>query len=154
MLPKVWSSLLTVNIAAFVTFVSTSLTILKKKVKHKNVYAFIFVRRTNRTEITYFFSPSYNKNDSNVGGAFILKPRTILCFLQSLLRFWVLTSTTIRFDENKARTSRRLSVVYIDKYRFVAYQKYIITSLNTPCDTLWNLLKTISKKGRKYRCML
>lgn len=93
MLPKVWSSLLTVNIAAFVTFVSTSLTILKKKkVKHKNVYAFIFVHRTNRTEITYFFSPSYNKNDSNVGGAFILKPRTILCFLQLLLKFKVLTS--------------------------------------------------------------
>lgn len=73
----------------------------KKKVNHKNIYAFLFVRHkqttsTNRTEITHFFSPSYNKNDSNVGGAFILKPRTIPCFLQLLLTLQVLTSTTLR----------------------------------------------------------
>ena len=49
MLPRVWSSLLMVKTAALGTLVSCSLVI--------------------------FFSPSNNKNDSNVGGAFIFSAR-------------------------------------------------------------------------------
>lgn len=152
MLPKVWSSLLTVNIAAFVTFVSTSLTILKNiktytRIKHKNVYAFVFVRRkqkisTNRTDITHFFSPSYNKNDSNVGGAFILEPRTIPWFLQLLLTFYVLTSVTLRYGQRRKQIDHPSVCQQSTLLSIVSYLiKNIITSLNTPCDTLWNLLK-------------
>lgn len=76
-LPSVWSSLLTVNIAAFVTLVSSSLTILKtKKIAefrlgsggHKRVSYILFSKKR-----TYFFSPSCNKKDSKVGGAFIFR---------------------------------------------------------------------------------
>lgn len=71
MFPSVWSSLFTVNIAAFVTLVSSSFcTLLKTIIKFK-------IPKNNACMIldryTHFFSPSYRRNDSNVGGAFILQ---------------------------------------------------------------------------------
>ena len=37
-----------------------------------NIILTLIFRERSRIKGTYFFSPSYNKNDSNVGGAFIV----------------------------------------------------------------------------------
>ena len=58
--PSVWSSLLTVNIAAFGTLVSFWNVILQDE----NLIA-------NLCKTTHFFSPSSRRNDSNAAGAFI-----------------------------------------------------------------------------------
>lgn len=54
MFPKVWSSLFTVNIAAFVTFVSTSLTILKTWITYTRFCSFAVNIKPGRILLTFF----------------------------------------------------------------------------------------------------
>lgn len=64
-----WSSLLTVKMAAFGTLVSFMMVIL---------YMYICMLN-NLITLANFFSPSSRRNDSNVAGAFILLWVWLLC---------------------------------------------------------------------------
>ncbi len=64
-LPKVWSSLATVKMAAFGTLVSLVIVILKQNRQVKMVYSYL------QTFLTHFFSPSNRRKESKAAGAFI-----------------------------------------------------------------------------------